>query len=80
MEWIVEGVALVFVGAFVVVATAIDPQAVVSDGVYVVAVAMLVVLAGVSLSTGFKIRFLPFRLCPVIFTLSAVLIALGAWL
>ena len=80
MEWIVEGVALVFVGAFVGTATAIDPQATVSTGVYSVAIAVLVVLAGVSLATGFKIRFLPFRLCPVVFTLSAVLIALGAWL
>ncbi len=80
MEWIVEGVALVFAGVFVAVALAIDRQATVSTGVYATAIAMLVVLAAVSLFTGFKIRFLPFRLCPVIFTLSAVLIGLGAWL
>jgi hypothetical protein len=30
--------------------------------------------------TGFRIAFLPFRLCPFIFGLSAILIALGAWL
>jgi hypothetical protein len=80
MEWIVEGVALVFAGAFVAVVTAIDPQAAVSTGVYAVAIAMLVVLSGVSLATGSKTRFLPFRLCPVIFMLSAVLIAMGAWI
>ena len=80
MEWIVEAVALVFVGAFVAVATAIDRQAAVSTGVYAVAIVMLVVLAVVSLFTGFRIRFLPFRLCPVIFALAAALIALGAWL
>jgi hypothetical protein len=80
MEWIVEGVALVCVAAFVTVATAIDPQAAVSAAVYIVAIATLLALALVSLFTGFRVAFLPFRLCPVIFTLSAVLIALGAWL
>jgi hypothetical protein len=80
MEWIVEGVALVSTAAFVAVATAIDSQAAVSGAVYVVAIATLVVLALVSLFTGFRVRFLPFRLCPFIFGLSATLIALGAWL
>ena len=28
---------------------------------------------------GFLVRFFPYRLCPFIFALSAVLIALGAW-
>jgi hypothetical protein len=32
------------------------------------------------LFTGFKVSFLPFRLCPVIFGFSAALIAWGAWL
>jgi hypothetical protein len=80
MEWIVEGVALISLGAFVAVATAIDSQVSVAMGIYIVAIAILIALTMVSLFTGFKIRFLPFRLCPVIFMLSAVLIALGAWL
>jgi hypothetical protein len=80
MEWIVEGVALVLVGAFVAAAATIDARAVVSATVYAVAIAMLVVLSSASLATGFKIRFLPFRLRPVIFMLSGVRIALGAWL
>jgi hypothetical protein len=36
-------------------------------------------MAIVSVFTGFKIHFLPFRLCPLIFTLSAILISVG-WL
>jgi len=80
MEWIVEGVALVSTAAFVAVATAIDSQAAVSEAVYAVAIATLVALALVSLFTGFRVRFLPFRLCPFIFGLSAAFIALGAWL
>ena len=80
MEWIVEGVALISTAVFVAVATAIQPDASVSTAVYVVAISTLVVLAVVSLFTGFKVAFLPFRLCPFIFGVSAVLIALGAWL
>jgi hypothetical protein len=77
MEWIVEGVALVTIAAFVAAATAIDPASAVSSGSYLVAAAALIVLAVVSLFTGFKIAFLPFRLCPVIFGASAVLFVVG---
>ena len=80
MEWIVEGVALLSLGALVAAVTAVDTAAAVSLAAYAVAVATLLVLALVSLATGFRVAFLPFRLCPFIFTLSAVLIALGAWL
>ena len=80
MEWIVEGVALVSLAALVAVVTAVDPEAAASSAAYAVAIATLLVLALVSLATGFRIAFLPFRLCPFIFTLSAVLIAVGAWL
>ncbi len=80
MEWIAEAIALIFAGAFVVVATAIDSASAVTTGVDIVAIVTLVVLAVVSLFTGFKIRFLPFRLCPFIFSLAALLIGLGAWL
>ena len=80
MEWIVEGVALISTAAFVAAATALDSQATVSSAVYAVAMTTLLALALVSLFTGFRVAFLPFRLCPIIFTLSAVLIALGAWL
>jgi hypothetical protein len=80
MEWIVEGMALVALGAFVAVATAIDSQASVATGVYIVAIAFLVAMTVLSLRTGFRIKFVFFRLCPVIFMLTVVLIALGAWL
>jgi hypothetical protein len=80
MEWIAEGVALISTAAFVAVAGAIDPQSKVATAVFGVAIATLVALAVVSLFTGFRVRFFAYRLCPLIFTLSAVLIALGAWL
>jgi hypothetical protein len=77
MEWITEGIALIFVGALVAIVTAIDPKNITSAAVYLASSACLVVLAGVSLFTGFKINFLPFKLCPIIFTSSAILITLG---
>jgi hypothetical protein len=80
MEWIVEGVALLSIAAFVAGATIIDSGSAVSLAVYAVAIGSLLVLAGVSLFTGFRVAFLPFRLCPVIFTASALLIAWGAYL
>jgi hypothetical protein len=80
MEWIVEGVALLTIAAFVATVTAIDPTLGVSRSVYVVSIASLIVLAVVSLFTGFKIAFIPFRLCPVIFVVSATLIAIGVFL
>jgi hypothetical protein len=79
MEWIVEGVALISTAAFVAAATAVAPAATVSSAVYGVAIGTLVALAAVSLATGFKIAFLPFRLCPFIFGGAALLIAWGAW-
>ena len=80
MEWIIEGVALISTATFVAAATAVQPEAAVSSVVYAVAIGTLVVLAIVSSFTGFKVAFLPFRLCPFIFGVSAVLIGLGAWL
>ena len=77
MEWIVEGVALIFTGTLVVIVTWIDPVNIVSIAVYVVSSCFLVIMAIVSIFTGFKINFLPFRMCPLIFTVSAILISVG---
>ena len=77
MEWINEGLALIFIGVLVATVTFIDPSNVVSTAVYSISVVMLMAMAVVSLLTGFKIRFLPFKLCPFIFTASAVFILMG---
>ncbi len=78
MEWIVEGVAFLFIGALVIVLTLIDPAAATSFAAYVVVFAGLLALALVALFTGFRVRFLPFRLCPFVLTSAAVLILAGA--
>jgi len=77
MEWIVEGVCLVFIGLFVAAVTWVDRNSTVSNVVYWICFAELNVLSVVSLFTGFKVKFLPFKLCPVIFTGSSILIVLG---
>jgi len=80
MEWIVEGVALIFIGSVNVIVTAIDPSGSISLAIYLNSGVVLIVLAFVSFFTGFKIRFLAFKLCPVIFMTSAVLIIIGGLL
>jgi hypothetical protein len=77
MEWIIEGIALIFIGVLVAVATLIDPLNPVSKAVYWLAFGMLNILSIISLFTGFKINFIPFKLCPVIFTGASLLILWG---
>ena len=77
MEWIVEGVALIFIGIQVATVTFLDPSSVATLAVYLVSMIALLVLALVSIFTGFRVNFLPFKLCPFIFGLSALLILLG---
>jgi hypothetical protein len=77
MEWIVEGVALIFIGALVATVTVVDAASPVTRAVYWLAVIGLNALSVVSLFTGFKVNFIPFKLCPVIFTGASVLILLG---
>jgi hypothetical protein len=67
MEWIVGGIALISTASFIAVATAIQPESRVSSAIYVVAIGTLISLATASLVTGFKVAFMPFKLCPFIF-------------
>lgn len=80
MEWILEGVSLIWIGVMVATVAFIDPTGTVSRSVYILSATGLLVFAVVSLCTGFRVKFLPFRLCPFIFSLSAILILLGGLL
>jgi len=80
MEWLIEGIALIFIGVLVSVVTFIDAGSSTSTTVYVLSSAALLILALVSLFTGFKISFLPFKLCPLIFTSSAILMLAGTFI
>ncbi len=77
MEWIVEGIFLIFIGVLVAAVTFLDSVSFVSLIVYLLSVIALMVMAMVSLFTGFRVNFIMFKLCPFIFTLSALLIFIG---
>ena len=80
MEWIVEGVALIFTGLLIAVVTWTDRTHIISEAVLWMCIIHLNVLSVVSLFTGFKINFLPFKLCPLIFTGSSVIIVIGIYI
>ncbi|NNG06199.1 MAG: hypothetical protein HKM90_00580 [Desulfobacteraceae bacterium] len=80
MEWIVEGISLIFMGLLVAAVTFIDPLSAVSKVVYMLSIIGLVALAIVSVFTGYKVNFIPFKLCPFIFTGSAAMIFVGGLL
>jgi hypothetical protein len=77
MEWMVEGLALIFLGTLTIVVTITDATSRLAKNVYILIIAMLFSLTILSLFTGFQVDFLPFKLCPVIFSVSAILIILG---
>ena len=80
MEWIIEGVALIFIGLLVAMVTFIDPEGAVSKAVYGLSSAGLIALTIVSVFTGYKVNFTPYKLCPFIFAGSAVMTTLGGLL
>lgn len=77
MEWITEGVALIFIGINVIGVTLTESKNEVATFIYFSSVVVLILLAIISLFTGFRINFLPFKLCPFLFSASAILILLG---
>lgn len=79
MEWINEGITLIFFGVYAIVVTTIDSSSDESRSVYLITSIGLFVLAVISLFTGYKVNFAPFKLCPIIFTVSATLILIGAY-
>ena len=80
MEWINEGATLIFIGVLVAAITLTSPASLSARTVYWLAIVMLNALSIISLFTGFKVNFLPYRLCPIIFTGSSILILIGMYL
>ena len=80
MEWINEGFTLIFIGLLVIIVTILNRNNnVIAKSVYVLSFIMLLAMAVLSIFTGFKIDFLPFRLCPLIFMTSGLLILQGVF-
>jgi hypothetical protein len=77
MEWIIEGISLVFIGVLTILIAITDSPSNLSRYIYMTIIVMLVTLSIVSFFTGFRVKFLPYKICPVIFLTSAILILLG---
>ena len=80
MEWLNESLTLFFIGILNLIIALINAGMYVPDIVHLLSATMLLAMAILSLFTGARINFLPFRLCPVIFSASAVLFILGVFL
>ncbi|UCG00952.1 MAG: hypothetical protein JSW11_15210 [Candidatus Heimdallarchaeota archaeon] len=79
MEWLNESLTLVFIGILIILVTFLgDSTSYIAQIVYWLSALMLVAMAVLSLMTGFKVDFLPFKLCPLIFGVSAIVVILGA--
>ena len=73
MEWLMEGVLLIFIGVLVVLVRSLAPeQESATSVVYRACASVLVVMAGISLFTGARTGIMPMKLCPPIFFTSAV--------
>jgi len=80
MEWVNEGLTLLFLGILVILVTALSYNNLKTRRiVYISAATMFVAMAVLSLFTGAQVDHIAFKLCPVIFTVSAVLILQGAF-
>jgi hypothetical protein len=73
MKWIVEAVTLIFVCALVALTAIVQPGSILASGVQISSAVALLALTTVSAFTGFKVNFIPSRICPVLFTPSAQL-------
>jgi hypothetical protein len=79
MEWILEGVTLIFAGALTAAITLIgDNTSTTATVAYVATAGLLIVMAVVSFLTAGRNTFVVYRLCAPIFTASAILLLAAA--
>ncbi len=77
MEWINEGITLIFIGMIVLITLFINDNSSLKTYINLAVTITLASMAILSLFTGFKVNFLPLKLCPFIFMISALLILIG---
>ncbi|MFC2041762.1 hypothetical protein ACFLTY_05540 [Chloroflexota bacterium] len=79
MESIAEGLTLCFIGVLVLLVTILvgsqDPAAFI---VYLASAVMLLAMAVLTLLTGARTSILPYKICPAVKTIVAVLFFLGS--
>jgi len=78
MEWIAEGLTLIFVGALtLVVALLIGVDNPVSRIVFLSVAIMLLAMATLTLFTGARSSIVPIKICPAVKTIASMLILIG---
>jgi hypothetical protein len=79
MSWVAEGLAMVFIGLLVMVITIFHGSGdVVARTVFLSCAAMLFAMAAWTAMTGSRTSALPMKLCPVIKSITAVLLIVGS--
>ena len=80
MEWLAEGLTLIFIGVLVVPINVLcdDPSTCAARMAYRVCAGMLVLLALLTLLTGFRTKIIPMKLCPAVKILAATFLILGS--
>lgn len=77
MEWIAEGLTLIFIGLLIAAVSLWGDEAETSRLVLRLSAAMLFAMAALSTVTGARTAILPMRLCPVVKSITAILVLLG---
>ncbi len=78
MEWLAEGLTMIFLGILVILVTWLAPDSAGSIITIRAAAVMLIVLALLSQLTGAHTAIPPMRLCPIIKTAVAIMYYIGS--
>ena len=79
MESIAEGLTLCFIGVVVLLVTSLaGSQSQTAFIVYLACAVMLLVMAILTATTGARTSILPYKICPLVKTIVAVLFILGS--
>ena len=81
MESIAEGVTLCFIGVLVILVTSLaGSQNLAAYIVYLACAVMLIIMAILTALTGARTSILPYKICPVVKAIVAILFVLGSLL
>jgi hypothetical protein len=80
MESIAEGITLIFLGVLVILVASVgDPASCTARVVFLAVSTMLLVMAVLTILTGARTALIPYKICPAVKTLAALLIVLGTF-
>jgi len=79
MESVAEGLTLIFLGVLPLLVTILsDTSSQTGDIVYLASAVMLLIMAVLTLFTGARTSLIPYKICPAVKTVVAVLYILGS--